>query len=177
MRLSEQYGLKWSAIDWKIKSATIPLSKSGKVRRVPLSDEVLTILRAQFSESPYVFLRPSDPIRQADTKEISKRFGERLTKAGIAGASWHVLRHSFASRLLQAGTDIVTVSKLLGHSTITTTMRYAHHAKGALASAVNVVSISQFGTTTTTTTKLMGGANGETVEARNCLINGAGGRD
>jgi len=90
MRLSEQYGLKWSAIDWEIKSATIPLSKSGKVRRVPLSDEVLTILRAQFSESPYVFPRPSDPIRQADTKEISKRFGERLTKAGIAGGSWHV---------------------------------------------------------------------------------------
>jgi integrase len=57
MRLSEQYGLKWSAIDWESKTATISLSKSGKVRRVPLSDEVLTILRAQFSESPYVFPR------------------------------------------------------------------------------------------------------------------------
>jgi integrase len=86
MRLSEHYGLKWSAIDWESKTATIPLSKSGKVRRVPLSDEVLTILRAQFSESPYVFVFPptSDPIRQVDIKEISKRFGDRLTKAGIA---------------------------------------------------------------------------------------------
>jgi integrase len=153
MRLSEQYGLKWSAIDWESQTATIPLSKSGKVRRVPLSDEVVTILRAQFSESSYVFRRLSDPIRPADTKEISKRFGARFTKAGIPGASWHVLRHSFASRLLQAGTDIVTVSKLLGHSTIQTTMRYLHHAKTALHEAVNTVSISQFGTTTPTTTK------------------------
>jgi integrase len=129
------------------------LSKSGKVRRVPLSDEVLTILRAQFSESPYVFPRASDPIRPADVKEISKRFGDRLTKAGIAGASWHVLRHTFASRLLQNGIDIVTLSKLLGHSTIQTTMRYLHLAKTAMREAVNVVSVMQFGTTTTATTK------------------------
>jgi site-specific recombinase XerD len=95
----------------------------------------------------------SDPIRPADVKEISKRFGERLTKAGIAGASWHVLRHTFASRLLQNGIDIVTGSKLLGHSTIQTTMRYLHLAKTAMREAVNVVSVTQFGTTTTTTTK------------------------
>jgi site-specific recombinase XerD len=102
-----------------------------------------------------VFSHVDDPLQPADVREVSKRFGDRLIKAGIPHASWHVLRHSFASRLLQAGTDIVTVSKLLGHSTITTTMRYAHHAKGALADAVNTVSISQFGSTTTTTTKLV----------------------
>lgn len=177
MRLGEQLGLKWSVIDWESKTATIPLSKSGKVRRVPLSDEVLAILRDSFSESPYVFPHPHDPLRPADVRETSKRFHDRLTQAGITGASWHVLRHSFASRLLQAGTDIVTVSKLLGHSTITTTMRYAHHAKGALANAVNVVSISQFATTTTTTTKTIAGVNGQAVEGSNYLITGAGGRD
>ena len=57
-------------------------------------------------------------------------------KAGIVGASWHVLRYTFASRLLQNGIDIVTVSKLLGHSTM------------AMPEAVNVVSVTQFGTTT-----------------------------
>jgi hypothetical protein len=55
--------------------------------------------------------------------------------------------------LLEAGTDLVAVFKLLGHSTIQTMMRYAHHAKTALHEAVNRVSVTQFGTTTTTTTK------------------------
>jgi len=162
MRLSEQLGLKWSQVDWDSKTATLPMTKSGRVRRVPLSQEVLGILREQFSESPYVFPHAHDPLQPADVRETSKWFGDRLTQVGIVDASWHVLRHSFASRLLHAGTDIVTVSKLLGHSTITTTMRYAHHAKGALADAVNTVSISQFGTTTPATIKPV--VSGETVE-------------
>src|SRR5262245_22901813 len=176
MRLSEQLWLKWQHVDWDSKTATIPLSKSGKVRRVPLSDDVLTILREQFSESPYVFPRAGDPLRPADVREVSKRFSERLTTTGITAASWHVLRHTFASRLLQAGTDIVTVSKLLGHSTITTTMRYTHHAKTALHDAVNTVRVSQFGTTTRTTTKGEESAKEETDEVRNLLKYGAGGR-
>lgn len=114
MRLSEQLGLKWQQIDWESKTATLPMTKSGRVRRVPLSQDVLGILREQFSESPYVFPHAHDPLRPADVREASKCFGIRLKQAGIAGASWHVLRHSFASRLLRAGVDIVTVSKLLG---------------------------------------------------------------
>jgi len=153
MRLSEQLGLRWSQIDMESKTATLPMTKSGKPRRVPLSQEVLGILREQFSESPYVFPHPNNPLLPADVRETSKWFGERLTKAGIPHASWHVLRHSCASRLLRHGVDIVSVSKILGHSTIMTTMRYLHHAKTALHSAVNTVSISQFGTTTTATTK------------------------
>ena len=153
MRLSEQLGLKWSQIDWESKVATLPMTKSGKARRVPLSQEVLGILREQFSESPYVFPHAHDPLQPADIRETSKWFGDRLTQLGITDASWHILRHSFASRLLQRGVDIISVSKLLGHSTIVTTQRYAHHLKSALADAVNVATISRFGTTTTTTTK------------------------
>ena len=100
MRLSEQLGLTWQHIDWDSKTATIPLSKSGKTRRVPLSDEVLALLREQFSDSPYVFPRASDPLRPADVREESKRFKDRLRLLGITDASWHVLRHTFASRLL-----------------------------------------------------------------------------
>jgi len=40
--------------------------------------------------------------------------------------TWHVMRHTFASRLVAAGVDIVTVQQLLGHSTVTVTMRYTH---------------------------------------------------
>jgi integrase len=153
MRLREQFGLKWQYIDWDSQTATIPLSKSGKVRRIPLSADVLTLLRDQFSESPYVFPHVSDPLKPVDARQASKGFARRLKQAGIAGGTWHTLRHTFASRQLRAGTDLVAVSKLLGHSTIQTTMRYAHHAKSALHEAVNRVSVSQFGTTTTATTK------------------------
>ena len=46
--------------------------------------------------------------------------------AGIAKVTWHTLRHTFASRLLERGVDIVTVKELLWHSTVTVTMRYTH---------------------------------------------------
>ena len=135
------------------RTLTIPLPKGKKTRRVPISEEVAEQLRAQFSTSPWVFPDPGDPMQPQDAYLWSDRFSDRLHRVGITGASWHTLRHSFASRQLQAGTDIVTVSKLLGHSTIQTTMRYIHLVKDQLHQAVNRVSISRFGTTTTATTK------------------------
>jgi integrase-like protein len=47
-------------------------------------------------------------------------------EAKIEGVTWHTLRHTFASRLLERGADIMTVKELLGHSTVTVTMRYTH---------------------------------------------------
>jgi len=47
-------------------------------------------------------------------------------KAEIEGVTWHTLRHTFASRLLDRGADIITVKELSGHSTVTVTMRYTH---------------------------------------------------
>ena len=58
---------------------------------------------------------------------ISKAgFALACKKAGIDGVTWHTLRHTFASRLVNRGVDIVTVQQLLGHSTVTVTMRYTH---------------------------------------------------
>src|SRR5215469_6146523 len=47
-------------------------------------------------------------------------------KAGFEGVTWHTLRHTFASCLLERGADIKTVMELLGHSTVIVTMRYTH---------------------------------------------------
>ena len=61
-------------------------------------------------------------------------------KAAVSGVSWHTLRHTFASRLVNRGVDIVTVKELLGHSSVTVTMRYAHtniEAKRAAVEALN----------------------------------------
>ena len=174
LRLSEQLHMKWQHVDEASKTATIPMSKAGKTRRIPLSPAVLDVLREQFSDSPYVFPHADDPLKPADTREASKQFAGRLQQAGIVGASWHVLRHTFASRLLQRGVDIITVSKLLGHSTILTTQRYAHHAKNSLHEAVAAL---DFGTTTRTTTKDETAPSPVKDAQPNLLKDGAGGRD
>ncbi|MGB2667550.1 MAG: site-specific integrase [Candidatus Acidiferrum sp.] len=57
-------------------------------------------------------------------------------KAGITGVTWHTLRHTFASRLLERGADIMTVKELLGHSTVIVTMRYTHSNLDSKVAAV-----------------------------------------
>jgi integrase len=58
--------------------------------------------------------------------DLQAGFALAYKKSGIEGVTWHTLRHTFASRLLDRGVDIVTVQQLLGHSTVTVTMRYTH---------------------------------------------------
>jgi len=58
--------------------------------------------------------------------DLKAGFKLACEKAGISGVTWHTLRHTFASRLVANGVDIVTVKELLGHSSIGVTMRYAH---------------------------------------------------
>jgi len=53
--------------------------------------------------------------------------------------TWHTLRHTFASRLVMAGVDLATIQKLMGHSNITTTMRYAHLARPHIEESVLVL--------------------------------------
>jgi site-specific recombinase XerD len=58
--------------------------------------------------------------------DLKTGFALACEKAGISDVTWHTPRHTFASRLVNSGIDIVTVKELLGHSSISVTMRYAH---------------------------------------------------
>jgi integrase len=58
--------------------------------------------------------------------DLKAGFALACQKAGLTGVSWHTLRHTFATRLLDRGVDIMTVKELLGHSTVVVTMRYTH---------------------------------------------------
>ena len=132
LRQSEQFKARWEWADLDRGIMTIPNSKSGKTRHIPLNDGALHILKSSRTclESPY--------------------FYRVLENQAVTGPIWHTLRHTFASRLVMAGVDIRTVQELMGHSTIVMTMRYAHLSPDHLRNAVNKVSLgnNQSGTVT-----------------------------
>jgi site-specific recombinase XerD len=155
LRLSEQYGLTWSNVNVERKSLTIPLSKNGHSRHVPMNQTAIAAVRMAQSQSngqPWVFLN---------------RFGQRLSgprewfdqavkDAKLADFTWHCLRHTFASRLVMAGVDIRTVQELMGHKTIQMTVRYAHlapkHQLAAVEKLCDTVAVQSSATDTQTDT-------------------------
>lgn len=60
-------------------------------------------------------------------------------QSGAEDVTWHIFRHTFASRLIRNGVDIMTVKELLGHSTVIMTMRYSHTNLEAKVKAVNSI--------------------------------------
>ena len=92
-----------------------------------------------------MFPDPLDPLEHRNPYRVAEQFKRVLRRAGILDASWHTLRHTGASRRLMAGVDIVTVSKILGHTTIQTTMRYAHLVKSHVEDAINRGSLEERG--------------------------------
>jgi site-specific recombinase XerD len=69
-------------------------------------------------------------------KDVKGALAAALKRAGLGKVTWHMFRHTFASRLTRDGVDIVTVKELLGHASITCTMRYAHSNDEAKRRAV-----------------------------------------
>lgn len=138
LRTGEQFSLRWEHVNFETKTLTIPLSKSNQTRRVPLSEQALFLLHSFNSvlESPWVFSQPHNSLKPKNPYVVGEHLERILQKAGLTG-SWHVLRHTGATRRLLAGVDLVTVSKILGHRSIQTTMRYLHLVQDHMASAIN----------------------------------------
>lgn len=116
LRVSEAIALKVSDIDADRMTIRIEQGKGAKDRCVPLAAPLLHDLRAYWkSVPPGVWL-------------FANRQG---TRAGIAKQGGiHALRHAFATHLLEAGTDLHPVQRLLGHRQMSTTMRYFHLRQG-----------------------------------------------
>jgi integrase len=128
MRRAEQYTADWTWVDFENRMLTVPRSKHGEKRRVYLNDVAVGALRTQwrFSEGKgRIFAHLYQSNR---TKGAREWFERALLDAGITNFRWHDLRHTFGSRLVAKGVDIYTVKELMGHKTISVTMRYAHLA-------------------------------------------------
>ena len=169
MRQGEQFSLQWKWVDLDNSVITIPMSKSGRTRHVPLSEGAKAILRSfdTFTRSPYVFPSVHNPLKPLNPDSFLEFvYQPGLRKAGIQGSVWHSLRHTAASRRVMAGVDLFSVSKVLGHQDIKTTMRYSHLSPQHLRETVNRGSLGELlhpaaGTVTRTVAK------GEEVETGN----------
>ena len=128
LRQKEQFELRWEHTDTERRVLTIPRSKSGGIRHVPLNNEALAVVWSlpSWMTSPWVF--PSqNPATPLDCHHVYGRiYMPAVKKAGLQDVNWHTLRHTFASRLVMAGVDIRTIQELMGHKSIVMTTRYSH---------------------------------------------------
>jgi site-specific recombinase XerD len=103
--------------------------KGRKDRLVPLSVRLLQALRAYWRVCrPRPWLFPGHkPERPITGSNIQRRFGRLVKQVGLTKrCSMHTLRHSYATHLLEAGVDLLTLKALLGHTSLQTTARYLH---------------------------------------------------
>ncbi|HEY5823727.1 MAG TPA: site-specific integrase [Cyclobacteriaceae bacterium] len=133
LRRSEVINLKVHDIDSKRMNIVIRGGKGKKDRITLLSEKVLKLLRIYFKEyRPAVWLFEGAPRAQYSTSSLQKIFAVALAKSGVRKeASLHTLRHSFATHLLEGGTDIRYIQALLGHNSSKTTEIYTHVTRKA----------------------------------------------
>lgn len=114
---------------------TIPISKSGKKRTLPLTPQLLELYnRIPKENTPYLFASPKTGKPYVT---IYSSWNSARVKAGLRDVRMHDLRHSFASALVNSGRSLYEVQTLLGHSTSTMTQRYAHLSNESLMSAAS----------------------------------------
>ena len=138
LRLSESRHLQIDDLDSKRMQLRVRGGKGRKERRIPMSPRLLRALRDYWRVTrvpTYLF-----PGRDNDTPisgtTIQKAVKAAAREAGLSSdISPHTLRHSFATGLLEAGVDLLTISRLLGHKSFTTTMIYLHVRQPHLNSA------------------------------------------
>ncbi len=130
MRVSEIAGLKIADIDSKNMRIKIVQGKGCKDRYTILSEQVLLELRAYYLiYKPKEYLCNGDrPGKPYSVRSIQHLMQKALTKVGLENKNFtiHTIRHSFATHLLDNGTDLHTIKELLGHSSLQTTMKYMH---------------------------------------------------
>jgi integrase/recombinase XerD len=137
LRLSEVAHLRVEDIDAARMVIHVRQGKGHKDRDVMLSPRLLAVLRqywATYRPRPYLFpgRQPDRPVSVRTVQMVCER---ALTASGLSKhVHMHTLRHSFATHLLESGTDLRTIQVLLGHHSFSTTARYLHVTTAALRS-------------------------------------------
>lgn len=135
-RRSEVLKARWSDIDVERRSWRIKENKGGTTRYVPLSAGMMALLKTipRSEDSDYIFTNPKTG---KPFVYLFRTWHRARCQAGVPDVRMHDLRHTFASYVINAGHSLYEVQKLLGHTQITTTQRYAHLSQASLLSAAD----------------------------------------
>ncbi len=143
MRLKEVTKVRWDEVDKQ--AGVLHVSEETKTgsRAIPLNTTALKVIDEQVRHvrSPYVFTTSTGDNYDNDKARdhITKTTISTMRAAGIERASYHTLRHTAASLMVQAGVPLYEVQKVLGHSTPIMTERYAHLAPQHLRGAIDAL--------------------------------------
>jgi integrase len=135
-RRSEITQAKWTYVDWQGSTLLVPISKSGRPRRIVLNAAAIALLQSMPRDSEYIF--PSH-ITGHPYASLFYPWDRVRRQAGLTDLRLHDLRHSFASFLVNQGVSLYVVQSLLGHTQASTTQRYAHLAPKTLVDAAAVI--------------------------------------
>lgn len=142
-RRGEQFHIKWRDVDFKRGFVRVD-GKTGP-RHIEMNSVArAALLKLQRNAGTAVYV--CEDAKRAGQRDWRRWFEECVKAAGIEDFTWHDLRHTFASRLVMAGVDLRTVQELMGHKSITQTMKYAHLSQAHRRAAVEKLT----GTTTGT---------------------------
>ncbi len=138
LRISEAVGMQVGDVD-AARGVLRVRGKGGKMREVMLSPKLLAALRTYWRAArppqPYLFVSPKTgkPVRPATVRTAMHRARDA---AGLKKrVTPHMLRHSFATHLLEDGTDVRVIQHLLGHASVATTVRYTRVNSAMVAAA------------------------------------------
>ena len=109
--------------------------KGGKVRSVPLNPTALKIITKQPKKDRFIFDIPN----RAQPSLLVRTINQVKKKTGIKQFHFHLLRHYFTTSLVEKGADFITISKILGHSKLTTSFVYSHTNKERKRRAVDLL--------------------------------------
>jgi len=140
LRRSNLVGLQWA---WLHEQGTVLLVPRQHVKAkkvmvmIPLTTRAATIIARQPRHAPCVFTHSDG--RAYSLEQVGMAVIRAAKQAQLPGVSVHTLRHTFISRLVQAGRPLPEVAALAGHRAITMTMRYAHLAPSHLRAGIQVL--------------------------------------
>ncbi len=126
MRRSELFDLAWENVDLERNVIFIPRTKSGIPRHIPIGGKLRIVLMRQEPQR-------TGPIFNINKRQLRRDFENTIKEAGILNFKFHDCRHTFASYYVMAGGDLLSLSRLLGHTSTAMTERYAHLAADFLA--------------------------------------------
>lgn len=156
MRMGEILSLSWRGVDLTRRTVMLFHSKNGERRTIPMNQTVLSLMKAK-KEEAHSTKQPADnviPLKAGHSNDLVFRsktgtaiegghlrrsFRLALKKSAIEDFHFHDLRHTFATRLVQAGIELYKVQRLLGHKSPIMTQRYAHHYPESLRDGVEIL--------------------------------------